>query len=103
VAAVPNSVISKLFGLFDCQITNCEKSGWAVVVMIPEFDRNCALRRVFRDGAFDAIAVIAFQMHSVQNLAGALAGGSGGKRSGSVKFSLLEEQDTIQTGHVIDH
>jgi hypothetical protein len=88
VAAVPNSVISKLFGLFDCQITNCEESGRTFVVIIPEFDRNCALRRVFRDGAFDAIAVSTFQMHPVQNLAGAFADGSGGKRSGSVKFSL---------------
>jgi hypothetical protein len=85
VAAVPNNVISKLFGLFDCHITNCEKSAWAFVVIIPEFDRNHTLRWPFRDGAFNAIAVSAFEIHSVQNL----ADGSGGKRGGSVRFSLL--------------
>jgi len=98
VAAVPNSVISKFFGPFHCQLMNCENStGWAIMVT-PEFDRNCTVRRVFRDGAFYAIAVSAFQIHSGQNL----ADGSGGKCKRQILAAPLEEQDTIQTGHVIN-
>jgi hypothetical protein len=77
---------------------NCENStGWAIMVT-PEFDRNCTVRRVFRDGAFYAIAVSAFQIHSGQNL----ADGSGGKCKRQILAAPLEEQDTIQTGHVIN-
>jgi len=67
VAAVPNSVISKFFGSFHCQLMNCENSAGCAIMMTPKFDRNYTLRWVFRDGAFDAIAVSAFQIHSGQN------------------------------------